>query len=158
MRVTQTYKHSHWIRQQHCCSSSSIRETLARRQQQQQQQVAKVTIATARIVQPYLPGGIHVYRTSNTRFPESTRVNVPNGIPICSAVFAQFTVVTNTETDIDEHTDHDIRSKSPHPCTECMRCGLIIIYMYLCSCLCGAVITAKQTLRVDECTLKSPRN
>ena len=38
-------------------------------------------------------------RPSNTRFPGSTRVLIPNGITICAAVFAQLTVVTERPTD-----------------------------------------------------------
>ena len=53
-----------------------------------------------------------------------TRESASSGISIGSAVFAQYTVVTDTQTythKVRDHAAYDIRSTSPHLCIECMR-------------------------------------
>ena len=60
--------------------------------------------------------------------PWTHRESAPNGISIGSAVFAQHTRVTSTQT--DGHTDHAtciVCSNRPHLCTECTRCSLVVI-------------------------------
>jgi len=53
----------------------------------------------------------------------------PNGILTGSAIFTQLTCVPNTQTDRHTHTHRttgDIRSNTPHLCTVCKPCGLIM--------------------------------
>ena len=62
---------------------------------------------------------------SNTWFHGPTWVSSPNGISICSAVFAQTHRQANTQT--DKHSDHatrNISSNRPYLRTACRRCGL----------------------------------
>jgi len=66
-------------------------------------------------------------------FLEPTQVYIINGILIVLAVFAQFTVVPNTQADIQTML-HTISSNKSHLCTVCRRCGFIIaIILTLCS-------------------------
>ena len=46
-----------------------------------------------------VPLSLGIWTTSNTQFLETTRVHIPNGISIGSAVFAGLTVVTDRQTD-----------------------------------------------------------
>ena len=65
----------------------------------------------------------------NTWFLGPTSVSPPNGISIGSAVFAQFTCVSDTQTRTHRRTDHatcDICSNRPHLSSACRRCSLKI--------------------------------
>jgi len=66
------------------------------------------------------PEGIQAHMTW---FLGSSGVLNPNGIWICSAVLAQFMVVTNRQT---HRPRYIYSSRPPHLCIACMRCGLIV--------------------------------
>ena len=59
----------------------------------------------------------------NPWFLWPTRVHIPNGISIGSAILAQLMVFTNRQS---TQRPRCICSNKPHLCTACIRCGLII--------------------------------
>jgi len=61
---------------------------------------------------------------TNTRFTGPTRVHIPSGTSIGSAVFVGLTVVTNRQT---RRPRRYICNNRPYLCTACVRCGLTII-------------------------------
>ena len=68
----------------------------------------------------------------NAWFSRPTRVHIPNGISIGSAVLAQLMVLCPTDTHTDSTQTHRPRNSSnskPHLCSLCMRRGLIIVVM-----------------------------
>jgi len=67
-----------------------------------------------------LPFPLEIWTSSNTLFLEPTRVHNPNGISICSAVFAGLMVVTDRPT--DRQTDRSSYSPSmPHLASASLR-------------------------------------